>query len=66
MIHRQCHRRRTAYCTHAPLNLLIPQLLLQEWLLIEWPAGEAAPTKYWLSTLPADSKWNREVPSANV
>ena len=20
MIHRQCHRRRTAYCTHAPLN----------------------------------------------
>jgi len=24
-----------------------------EWLLIEWPAGAAAPTKYWLSTLPA-------------
>ena len=26
----------------------------EEWLLIEWPAGEAEPTKYWLSTLPAD------------
>jgi SRSO17 transposase len=27
----------------------------QEWLLIEWPPGQAAPTKYWLSTLPADT-----------
>jgi len=24
----------------------------EEWLLIEWPRGEAAPIKYWLSTLP--------------
>jgi SRSO17 transposase len=24
----------------------------EEWLLIEWPAGAAEPTKYWLSTLP--------------
>ena len=24
----------------------------EEWLLIEWPQGEAEPTKYWLSTLP--------------
>ena len=23
-----------------------------EWLLIEWPEGEAEPTRYWLSTLP--------------
>jgi SRSO17 transposase len=28
----------------------------EEWLLIEWPRGEAEPTKYWLSTLPADIK----------
>jgi SRSO17 transposase len=28
----------------------------EEWLLIEWPCGEAEPTKYWLSTLPADRK----------
>ena len=26
----------------------------QEWLLIEWPTGEPEPTKYFLSTLPAD------------
>ena len=24
----------------------------EEWLLVEWPSTEAAPTKYWLSTLP--------------
>src|SRR3954447_7258640 len=28
----------------------------EEWLLIEWPRGEADPAKYWLSTLPADTK----------
>ncbi len=27
----------------------------EEWLLIEWPRGEAEPTKYWLSTMPADT-----------
>jgi SRSO17 transposase len=26
-----------------------------EWLLIEWPSGETEPTKYWLSTLPAET-----------
>ena len=26
----------------------------EEWLLIEWPKGEAEPTKYWISTLPAE------------
>ena len=25
-----------------------------EWPVIEWPEGEAEPTKYWLSTLPED------------
>jgi SRSO17 transposase len=25
------------------------------WLLAEWPVGEPEPTKYWLSTLPADT-----------
>ena len=28
----------------------------REWLLIEWPKGEAEPTKYWLSTLPRTTK----------
>jgi SRSO17 transposase len=32
------------------------ELPAAEWLLIEWPRGENEPTKYWLSTLPADSK----------
>lgn len=26
----------------------------EEWLLMEWPQGETEPTKYWLSTLPAE------------
>jgi SRSO17 transposase len=29
-----------------------PDKRSKEWLLIEWPEGEDAPTKYWLSTLP--------------
>ena len=28
----------------------------EEWLLIEWPRGEAEPSKYWLSTLPLNTK----------
>jgi SRSO17 transposase len=32
------------------------ELPAEEWLLIEWPRGENEPTKYWLSTLTADSK----------
>ena len=27
----------------------------EEWLLIEWPAGEPEPTRYWLSTLPTNT-----------
>ncbi|MCC6862763.1 MAG: IS701 family transposase [Bryobacterales bacterium] len=30
----------------------------EEWLLVEWPKGEAQPTKYWLSTLPAETSLN--------
>ena len=28
----------------------------EQWLLMEWPATEAEPTKYWLSTVPAKTK----------
>jgi SRSO17 transposase len=28
----------------------------EEWFLIEWPQGEVEPTKYWLSTLPENTK----------
>ena len=27
----------------------------EQWLLIEWPGDQAEPTKYWLSTMPADT-----------
>jgi SRSO17 transposase len=27
----------------------------EEWLLMEWPEAETAPTRYWLSTLPAST-----------
>jgi SRSO17 transposase len=30
-------------------------VLPERWLLAEWPAGKDAPTKYWLSNLPADT-----------
>lgn len=33
-------------------DLLAPHPV--EWLVVEWPEGEAGPTKYWLSTLPED------------
>jgi SRSO17 transposase len=31
------------------------ELPVEEWLLMEWPATEAEPTKYWLATLSADT-----------
>lgn len=27
----------------------------EEWLLVEWPAGQKEPTKYWLSTMPVQT-----------
>ena len=32
------------------------QLPREEWLIIEWPADTEAPSDYWLSNLPADTK----------
>jgi SRSO17 transposase len=40
---------------------VLPEALAQEWLLIEWPDGEAEPTRYWLSTLPARTGFRRLV-----
>ena len=37
-----------------------------EWLLIEWPQGEAEPTRYWLSTLPEDMTFERMVELAKM
>jgi len=38
----------------------------EEWLLIEWPEGEAQPAKYWLSTLPEDISFERLVELAKL
>ena len=45
---------------------LAPELISQEWLLIEWPEGEAEPTKYWLSTLPANVSFRQLVDFAKL
>jgi SRSO17 transposase len=45
---------------------LMPELLSQEWLLIEWPVGEAEPTEYWLSTLPANISFRELVDFAKL
>jgi SRSO17 transposase len=37
-----------------------------EWLLIEWPTEEKAPTKYWFSTLPEDATSEELVRLAKV
>ena len=37
-----------------------------EWLLIEWPQGDAEPLKYWLSTLPEDVPLQRMVYEAKM
>ena len=38
----------------------------REWLLIEWPPGEDEPTKYWLSTLPANTRRDALVGMTNM
>jgi SRSO17 transposase len=45
---------------------LIPEKLSPEWLLIEWPEGEAEPTKYWLSTLPENVSFQQLVDFAKL
>jgi SRSO17 transposase len=37
-----------------------------EWLLIEWPEGEAEPTRYWFSNLPEDVSFQRLVDLAKL
>ena len=38
----------------------------EEWLLIEWPEGEAEPDHYWFSTLPADISFEGMVDQAKL
>lgn len=45
-------------------NLTRPRA--EEWLLIEWPAGDAEPLKYWLATLAADTPLSTLVATAKL
>jgi SRSO17 transposase len=47
-------------------NGAIPRQLAEEWLLIEWPEDEDEPTKYWLSTLPAEISFRKLVDIAKM
>ena len=38
----------------------------EEWLLVEWAAGEREPTKYWLSSLPPDTALTELVDGAKL
>jgi SRSO17 transposase len=38
----------------------------EQWLLVEWPDDEAEPTKFWFSTLPADTPIDRLVSRAKL
>jgi SRSO17 transposase len=38
----------------------------EEWLLIEWPEGDAEPAKYWLATVPPDIPFERLVDLAKL
>jgi SRSO17 transposase len=49
---------------HRDYNRPIPRP--EEWCLIEWPADEAEPTKYWLSTLPANLSRRQLVNTAKL
>ena len=50
---------------HAGGNSGKARLRLQQWLLIEWPHGQAEPTKYFLSTLPEATPLNELVSAAH-
>lgn len=43
-----------------------PEPRPEQWLLIEWPAGEGEPTKYWLSNLPANTPLAQLVDTAKL
>lgn len=50
---------------HAGGNSGKARLRPQQWLLIEWPRGQAEPTKYFLSTLPETTPLNELVSAAH-
>ena len=57
-----CPRALPGCASCRPSRLQSYQGRPEEWLLIEWPKGEAEPTKYWLSTLPKNIPFHRGRP----
>jgi SRSO17 transposase len=51
---------------HAGGNAGRARLQPEQWLLIEWPVGDAQPLKYFLSNLPADTALNELVAKAHM
>jgi SRSO17 transposase len=51
---------------HAGGNAGRARLHCEQWLLIEWPPGDAEPLKYYLSNLPAQSALNDLVAAAHM
>jgi SRSO17 transposase len=51
---------------HAGGNSGKARLRPEQWLLIEWPAGDADPLKYFLSSLPADIALDELVAQAHM
>ena len=51
---------------HAGGNIGKARLHPEQWLLIEWPAGDTDPLKYYLSTLPDDIALNDLVAQAHM
>jgi len=51
---------------HAGGNIGKARLHPEQWLLIEWPAGDTTPLKYYLSTLPGDIVLNDLVAQAHM
>ncbi len=68
MARRYVCRAQFALCRRAPhaSDYWRSTLRDEEWLLIEWPEGDAEPLKYWLSTLPPDAMLERMVHVAKM
>ncbi len=52
------------FLSHRDYWRMVPWL--EEWLVIDWPEGEDAATKYWLSTLPPDTPIAKLVDTARL
>ena len=60
-----CGRFAAVRVRHAGGNAGKARLRPLQWLLIEWPAGEAEPVKYVLSTMPEGTPLNELVGAAH-